>query len=217
MLPTGNRLHRPSEMRDTNDNNGTIASPDGLQNGQAISANRPETASDLIPVNNRRSGQSTSFFAIFYERPVRHRYYRQINRSASNLVRRLSQSRLFLNSSRAQNAAYRSNYTRRIGHETTNANVESESHPMCHDPHNNTANTELTPDEITTDDDVVLRFRASVQSLNISNDNHQNETENRLSAIRTFASENDVCRSSERCETPPPPYNVVAVAHNAYV
>lgn len=43
-----------------------------------------------------------SFFSLLFERPARRRAYRRFNQNASNLVRRLSQSRLFLNSSRAQ-------------------------------------------------------------------------------------------------------------------
>lgn len=43
-----------------------------------------------------------SFFSLLFERPARRRVYRQLNQNATNLVRRLSQSRLFLNSSRAQ-------------------------------------------------------------------------------------------------------------------
>lgn len=42
----------------------------------------------------------TSFFGSLFDRPMRRRYARSINQNATNLVRRLSQSRLFLNSSR---------------------------------------------------------------------------------------------------------------------
>lgn len=44
--------------------------------------------------------RSTSFFGSLFDRPMRRRYARSINQNATNLVRRLSQSRLFLNSSR---------------------------------------------------------------------------------------------------------------------
>lgn len=44
--------------------------------------------------------RSTSFFGSLFDRPMRRRYVRSINQNATNLVRRLSQSRLFLNSSR---------------------------------------------------------------------------------------------------------------------
>lgn len=156
-------------------------------------------------MNNRRSGQSTPFFAIFYERPVRHRYYRQINRSATNLVRRLSQSRLFLNSSRAQ---------RRNRQESTNSQRQSEpeSHAMLNST-NETETVDVVQDvNVVDDDDAAYPIRNSVQSLNVSSDCSENVTENRLSAIRTVASENDLFRNGggERCETPPPPYNVVA-------
>lgn len=136
---------------------------------------------------NRRSDasrESTSFFAIFYERPVRRRYYRQINRSATNLVRRLSQSRLFLNTSRAQNGTHRSaSHTVRHRQETEQINRENP------EPEN-----------------VVHRISDSVHSLNISN----NEIENRPNAIRICSSESDVFGTTERSESPPPPYNVVA-------
>lgn len=153
---------------------------------------------------------STSFFAIFYERPVRRRYYRQFNRSATNLVRRLSQSRLFLNSSRAQNAAYRQNNPRRHREEPTITSNETESMAMFDDADQMTG-MELTPHERASHDSL-YRIHASVHSLNISNENHQNVTENRLSAIRTFASESDLYGSCARSETPPPPYNDVAQA-----
>lgn len=45
--------------------------------------------------------QSMSFFGSLFDRPIRRRYVRSLNQNATNLVRRLSQSRLFLNSSRS--------------------------------------------------------------------------------------------------------------------
>lgn len=159
---------------------------------------------ELVPMNNRRSGQSTPFFAIFYERPVRHRYYRQMNRSATNLVRRLSQSRLFLNASRAQ---------RRNRQETTNIRTQSQSEPESHamlDSPNETETVDIVQD-VDVIDDAAYPNRNSVQSLNVSSDCNETVTQNRLSAIRTIASENDLFRNGERCETPPPPYNVVAI------
>lgn len=205
-----------------------------------ISRSRPDTATrDLMLINNNQRSQppprrppSTSFFAIFYERPVRHRYYRQINRSATNLVRRLSQSRLFLNSSRAQNAAYRSNFTRQSSRTnptttTTTAdiqrhNVEPQSQPdselaVMLDERNQIddidddihQNENQSCDE---DDTIDYRIRGSIHSLNMSNDCNQHMVANRLSAIRSVASENDLFRNDERSETPPPPYNI-AVHH----
>lgn len=205
--------------------------------------------------NNQRSQPrrppSTSFFAIFYERPVRHRYYRQINRSATNLVRRLSQSRLFLNSSRAQNAAYRSNFTRQSSRcsnatTTTGAAAASAASTAADIQRHDIETQAQQPDselavmldernqiDDTTiddnhqngnqscgdgDDDNIIEHRirggGSIHSLNMSNDCTQNMVANRLSAIRSVASENDLLnfRNDERSETPPPPYNI-AVYH----
>lgn len=160
---------------------------------------------------------STSFFAIFYERPVRRRYYRQINRSATNLVRRLSQSRLFLNSTRAQNAAQRNQSNRRYRQQaSTRTTSEPESEPMFDDP-NEVINLEVTPDElISNDGDAMHRICGSTHSLNVSNQNQQIAAENRLSAIRPCASDSDIFGSNERSETPPPPYNVVANSVKAH-
>lgn len=185
-------------------------------NGEAIESDSVVPVEQAIErrgvtrdANRSRSRQSsTSFFAIFYERPVRRRYYRQFNRSATNLVRRLSQSRLFLNSSRAQNAAYRQNNPRRYREEPPLTSNEAESIALSDDA-DQIRDVELTPPERASHESL-YRVHASVHSLNISNDNHQNATENRLSAIRTFASESDLYGSCARCETPPPPYNVVA-------
>lgn len=154
---------------------------------------------------NSRSS-SSSFFAIFYERPVRRRYYRQFNRSATNLVRRLSQSRIFLNSSRAQNAAYRNNHPRQNNRQES-TNTEPESEPMCNGP--NQSVFDIEQNDILLNDTMQRNRCNSVHSLNISSDNQMNASENRLSNIRTFVSENDICGSCERSETPPPPYNVI--------
>lgn len=197
---------------------------------------RDTTTRDLMLINNNQRSQpspsSTSFFAIFYERPVRHRYYRQINRSASNLVRRLSQSRLFLNSSRAQNAAYRSNFTRQNSRTnattpamTTEAvpvadiqrhDIEPQSQPdselaVMLDERNQIDDIHQNENQ-SCDDTIEYRTRGSIHSLNMSNDCNQNMAANRLSAIRSVASENDIFRNDERSETPPPPYNI-AVHH----
>lgn len=193
----GNRQFLPSEVRDFSDNA-----------ERADNESRRDLSRELVPINNRHSGQSTSFFAIFYERPVRHRYYRQMNRSATNLVRRLSQSRLFVNPSRAQNAAYRNNYRRNRQESTqTQPEIEPESYAMLD-----------ATNDIETQDDPMPHSHESVHSLNIASDINENVTENRLNAMRIVASENDVSRNADyRCETPPPPYNVVAKANNEHV
>lgn len=131
----------------------------------------------------------------------------------------MSQSRLFLNSSRAQNAAQRNNLNRRYRREaSTRTNQDSETEPMRNGL-NDVISLEMTQDEVLSDDgdDTVHRICGSTHSLNISNDMHQNATENRLSAIRTCASESDIFSGNERCETPPPPYNIVAYGANAHI
>lgn len=182
---------------------------------------------ELVPLNNQQSRPtSTSFFAIFYERPVRHRYYRQLNRSATNLVRRLSQSRLFVNSTRAQNAAYRNNYMRNrsrqdtTNSQTTDAEIETESQAILNTNYSNQIdamniiNNDIGIDHDNIDDDNTDEMHqlrgGSIHSLRISNEHNQN----RRNAMRSVASENDIFRNCERGETPPPPYNVVA--HNIH-
>lgn len=209
-LAVGNRRYadQPLANRNIERNSEAIESSSIMPLEQAIERR------DAPHANRSQSRQSsTSFFAIFYERPVRRRYYRQFNRSATNLVRRLSQSRLFLNSSRAQNAAYRQNNPRRHREEPieTITNNETESIAMFDDT-DQMPDVELTPHERASHDSL-YRAHTSVHSLNISNDNNHNAAENRLSAIRTFASESDLYGSCARSETPPPPYNVVAQAH----
>lgn len=220
----------------------TVASPPlsslsststSTSNERSISRGRRNTTTrDLMLINNNQRSQprppSTSFFAIFYERPVRHRYYRQINRSATNLVRRLSQSRLFLNSSRAQNAAYRNNFTRQNRSDgptaSATAAVVMVDNRRRHDPEPQ-PESELTVmlderNQIDDTDDTLYQNEcqtdgilhrthgggSSIHSLNISNDFNQNIVETRL---RSVASENDLFRNDERSETPPPPYNIV--------
>lgn len=210
-------------------------SAESSTNERPISRRRQDTAAtrDLMLVNNNNNSNnnqrpqsrasSASFFAIFYERPVRHRYYRQINRSATNLVRRLSQSRLFLNSSRSQNAAYRSQFTRRNRSDSTAATADSQCQHDADPQSQSQSEAEATAmlDHSDTADlqqnqrqsnGIVQsnRTRGSIHSLNIANDCHQNLIENRL--IRSVASENDLFRNDDRSETPPPPYNV-AVHH----
>lgn len=189
-----------------------VVDNDEPQNIRSIYVQRGEISSETQQSNRQRSRPSSgSFFAIFYERPVRHRYYRQLNRGATNLVRRLSQSRLFLNSS-----ANNRNQIRRNRQESSNSNAESESQPM-HDEQTEIGNVETVDD----DDDVgfgmnemntVHPAHVSVQSLNIRNET-EIASENRLNPIRTVASENDVFGSGERSETPPPPYAVAVVHH----
>ena len=53
----------------------------------------------------RRNDDSIySYFSNLFDRPVRRRYLNSINQNATNLVRRLSQSRLFLNTANRSNS-----------------------------------------------------------------------------------------------------------------
>lgn len=197
-----------------------------------------ENARTLIRMNSNsqwRPRSSTSIFAILYERPVRRRYYRQFNRNATNLVRRLSQSRLFLNSSRTQNAAANRNNHR--SHRDNNNNNNNNQTNTVQASESNRQNTILNQVETEIDDiefdldvdDVNDAHEAmlpttqtqcsqndciSVHSLNIIiQDNNGIERENQLNLNRrTFASsETDIIRQcEERIETPPPPYDIVA-------
>ncbi|XP_055319933.1 uncharacterized protein LOC129577246 isoform X2 [Sitodiplosis mosellana] len=206
------RRKRRNRSRQSEDHNDQIV----VNNNSALSSERTTSVVRRNEMPDEASYRqlprqtSTSFFAIFYERPVRRRYYRQINRSATNLVRRLSQSRLFLNSTRAQNAAQRNQSNRRYRRQaSTRTTIEPEAEPMC-DGLNEVISLEVTQDELMSDDgDTVHRNCGSTHSLNVSNENHQNAAENRLSAIRACASESDIFGSNERSETPPPPYNIV--------
>lgn len=207
MFSIGNRQFHPTEIRST-DNHDEIVDDnrDEPQNIRSIYVERGEIPRETNP-ERRSHSTNGSFFAIFYERPVRHRYYRQFNRSASNLVRRLSQSRLFLNSS----AANRNNI-RRNRQESLNLNTEP-------DPESDSMFVDSNQiDHIEIDENInaneVRSIRVSVHSLNMASDN-ENHTENRMNAIRPVASESDVFGSCERSETPPPPYNAVAqLPHN---
>lgn len=189
-----NRRFAPSEIRSSIENSAPNTSD------ETVELRHNERSRELVPANRQPLRQSAnSFFAIFYERPVRRRYYRQFNRSATNLVRRLSQSRLFLNSSRAQNAAYRENYSRRNRQDT---NREPES-PVILDDADESTSLQMHDD---LPRDSVRHIRGSVHSLDVA----CNDDSNRSSAARTFGSENDIFSSGDRSESPPPPYHIVA-------
>lgn len=206
MFSIGNRQFHPTEIRSTDNHDGIAVDDnrDEPQNIRSIYVEGGEIPRETTP-ERRSHSTNGSFFAIFYERPVRHRYYRQFNRSASNLVRRLSQSRLFLNSS----AANRNNI-RRNRQESLNLNIE----PEPESDSNQIEHIDIDENINANETDFVRSIRASVHSLNMASDN-ENHTENRLNAIRPVASESDVFGSCERSETPPPPYNTVAqLPHN---
>lgn len=179
--------------------------------------------------NSRHRRSSTSIFAILYERPVRRRYYHQFNRNATNLVRRLSQSRLFLNSSRAQNATNRNTRSHRDNNNNHNINIQTNIVQASESNRQNLLNQVETENDIGFDrngndaHEIMLPTAQtqlynndciSVHSLNIIiHDNNNIERENQLNLNRrTFAaSETDIHRQcEERIETPPPPYDIVA-------
>lgn len=137
----------------------------------------------------QRHEPSNSFFSLFFERPARRRYYRQLNRSATNLVRRLSQSRLFVNSSRAQNANYRNGFVR------TQSNVPAETDVNAPE---SSINYEENEENISLRSTVVRS--TSLPSINLENVSHA-ETMSVVSDIEIY----------ERVETPPPAYKDIAI------
>lgn len=96
--PPRERTHRPDPIPLPPATPQTPVSPSPTTDNQEIVEYRAAA--------QRRRPQDT-FFSLLFDRPVRRRYYRQLNQNATNLVRRLSQSRLFLNSSRSARAANR--------------------------------------------------------------------------------------------------------------
>lgn len=216
---TGNRPYT-TEIR--HNGNNIDATQENFNRNQLVSRiNRTNNDVDVddapaIEQITRRQRSSTSIFAIFYERPVRRRYYRQFNRNATNLVRRLSQSRLFLNSSRALNRNNRSHHrdnqenilsTIELNQEENIENESNEHEVMLSPPLPLLPSSSSSNSLSTIQNDCI-----SVHSLNIIHDNRNNdEMENRFNR-RTFTSEQNLTiaqQQLERCETPPPPYNVV--------
>lgn len=122
---------------------------------------------------------------------MRHQYYRQLNRSATNLMRRLSQSRLFLNTTRAENANYRQNYVR------TNTQESAASPSQA-------VEVESVNDDIESEALVDGLIRStSMPSLNAD---YEDSTSATLAPgnLRSTASETNIL--FDRAETPPPPY-----------
>lgn len=158
---------------------------------------------ELVRYNAQNSRRPTnSFFSLFFERPVRHRYCRQLNRSATNLVRRLSQSRLFLNSTRAENANYRSNYVR------TNTQESTENHPQSTNLESDSESEAAVANTMVSQPASVALVRStSMPSMSPEIDGaavsfHPSAPPSE--EIRSIASETNVF--FERAETPPPPY-----------
>lgn len=163
----------------------------------------------IVPANSRRPRQpSRSFFAIFYERPMQRRYYQ----NATSLVRRISQSRLFLNSSRAQrNEQHRmreaNNCAENVMAQTSTAEYNAERAGNGElDQEENVDNEieELNEVELSQQP---LNMSASIRSLNVG-DLNGSPRRYQHNSIRIVASAIDLSTSAERSETPPPPYTL---------
>lgn len=162
-----------------------------------------------MPANSRRPRQpSRSFFAIFYERPTQRRYYQ----NATNLVRRISQSRLFLNSSRAQrNEQHRmreaNNRSENLMAQTTSAEYNTER--ARNGELNQEENVDIEIEELNEVElsQQPLSMSASIRSLNVG-DINRSSSRYEPNSIRIVASAIDLSTSAERSETPPPPYTV---------
>lgn len=146
----------------------------------------------------RRKPPSTSFFAIFYERPARRRYYRQISRSATNLTRRLSRSRLFLSSAQARNTI-----------QTNNNNSNNSSSSDAHASEEATSAT--SPDTIDVDNsavehDDVISVSESFHRVIVHAVSETNLSEQRPNG--NSEGELDLPTLARRAETPPPPYTI---------
>lgn len=181
----------------------------------------------IVPAHSRRPRQSTrSFFAIFSERPMQRRYYQ----NATNLVRRISQSRLFLNSSRAnRNELSRAREvainqiddcsTSRTP--TTQHMRNVEGNQSRNDEHQSLERGRVDgmmeggdalehghDDELNEASaaEQPLHMSISVRSLNVCSMMDRPGGQYRRNGARAFASAVDLTRSNERGETPPPPY-----------
>lgn len=159
---------------------------------------------EIVRYDAQHSRRPTnSFFSLFFERPVRHRYCRQLNRSATNLVRRLSQSRLFLNSTRTDNAAYRQNYVR------TNTQDSTENPSASVEVELNSENDDVNADEFVSGS----ANGTLIRSTSMPSMSSERTANAHGSDARSIASETNMV--FERAETPPPPYiEVIAETEN---
>lgn len=153
-----------------------------------------------------------SIFALLFERPVRRRYYRQLNRSATNLVRRLSQSRLFLNSSRSQNAQYRNSYVGNNRHNNDRAEVIEVDNSNLIDAitaHQENLINDRNNIDIVDNSTATLTRSASMPSINVENETDLNLIPNASDEYLEMAySSEPELEPNERTEveTPPPAY-----------
>lgn len=129
------------------------------------------------------SRNHNSIFTLLFERPARRRAYRQLNRNATNLVRRLSQSRLFLNSSRAQR------------NRPPDSAAQTPVTPTTAEPW---FDASITPDNVPT-----LHSASSLPSIDRESNAVPSAPVHTSADDDVFASEPSLC---QRAETPPPAY-----------
>lgn len=196
---------RPTERsnRPTPSRMSSMVSNVPSQSSRAAAPNRDQELIRYDDDHRRHRYPPNSIFSLLFERPARHRYYRQLNRSATNLVRRLSQSRLFLNSSRSQNAQYRNSY---VGNRNNSSRTEELE----------TDNTNIV-DAITAHQDNLLNDRshahsiatlsrsASMPSVNVEDatELRSNHADEDYEAV--YSSEPEI-NVRDGGETPPPAY-----------
>lgn len=199
------------EIRPPNANDTPEIIADNYTHNEAVSRinNDDGGFGAIVPANSRRPRQpSRSFFAIFYERPIQRRYYQ----NATNLVRRISQSRLFLNSSRAQRSEQHrmreaNNRAENLMVQTPTAEYNTErttDAQLDQEEHVDNEIEELNEVELSQQP---LNMSASIRSLNVGNTN-RSPGRHQPSSIRIVASAIDLTTSADRSETPPPPYTV---------
>lgn len=170
-----------------------------MRSERATSSDRRE----VMRYDEQHSRRPTnSFFSLFFERPVRHRYFHQLNQSATNLVRRLSQSRLFLNSTRTENANYRNNYVR------TNTQESTETRPQSTHLESDESDDAVTGSLVTGRSVSHPLIRATSMPLMSPEADGAaasfDPSAPPLEEMRSFLSETNIF--FDRAETPPPPY-----------
>lgn len=168
----------------------------------------------------RRRPQDT-FFSLLFDRPVRRRYYQQFNQNATNLVRRLSQSRLFVNSSRNARAANRRSDSENAATPTEyNTSNESPRHGINRQMSAPATSiiTQTTPTTAfrNTDADELRSSSISLPSMDLAM--HQGMQPSAPMSISSdedgYTSEPDVIH---RGETPPPAYqDILPITHSLY-
>lgn len=153
--------------------------------------------------------EQSSFFSLLFERPARRRYYHQLNRNATNLVRRLSQSRLFLNSSRSQNANYRNSFvnTRSTSRTEEEPGLNRQTSNAAMTPYPSVALTDESPSHIGT-------LSVSLPSLDHENRTGARPTDNLLASSEESDGYTSEPELFARAETPPPAYKDILPTRN---